>query len=135
MHWTRMTASIFPILLLLAIAPTGSHAATTPAPPVLLDANTPAFDHPDSVVARFLAAVDRGELLIFGRRLERAMIAPARVEYVFDLATRMTTLKIYSALKEPIPVPSQQGSHVWAVGVILDGSDIIETESHIWFKK
>ncbi len=57
------------------------------------------------MVGAFLEAVDRGEFVVFGRKLDRSMITPARVEYVYELDSRVPIIRIYSHLNRGLSVP------------------------------
>ena len=90
------------LLALLFAVPGGTPAhATPPDPPVIPVRAT--FRQPRDIVDDFTRAVDRGELLIYRRPLERSAIIPVRVEYVYDLRTLLPTIKIYSRLTQAIP--------------------------------
>ncbi len=82
----------------------------------------------------YLDAVDRGELQTFGRRLDRSEIAPVRLEYIYDIASETMEIRVYSNLKNPVPVPGQTGSQVLGVSSIIADGKIVETESHVWFE-
>lgn len=102
------------------------------APGHLLAPSKPKIEDPDNLVHAFLQAVDRGELRVFGRTLDRSMIIPVRVEYVYELSSRKTRVKVHSNLKEPIAVPDQQDCRVSSVSAVIEGGSIIEIESHVW---
>jgi len=123
---------IFLALFMLA-APWGAVHAALKVPAHLIDPGRPAFDDPDTLVNDYLKAVDRGELVVFGRRIERAMLIPIRVEYVYELSSRTTRVRIHSNLKEALPVPNQPDCTILSVSAVIEDGRIIETESHIWF--
>jgi len=121
------------VLLPLAFALlVNSGHASVYAPESLPDTHGPTVADPDDLVRNYLKAVDRGELKVFGRVLDRSMITPVRVEYIFELSNRARKVKVYSNLKEPMPVPGQQDCRVLGVSSILDDGNIVETESHVW---
>ena len=124
---------IFAVLLLCAAAPAAVQASL-PLPPPLINPDTPRIEDPDTLVDRYLQAVDRGELVIFGQTLVRAMIVPARVEYVYELFSRRTRIKVYSNLKQPLPVPDQPECRILGVGAVMEDGHITEIESHVWMK-
>ena len=126
--------SILIVLFLFAITLDTTHASVQ-VPEYLLDSKRPKIDDPDKLVHGFLDAVDRGELIIFGRRLARSMIIPVHVEYVYELASRVTRVKIYSNLKEPMSVPGRGDCQVLSVSVVMADGKIIEIESHVWMKQ
>jgi hypothetical protein len=121
-------------LFLFTITLDASHASVN-VPGHLLDPGKPKIDDPDNLVHGFLSAVDRGELSIFGHRLERSMIIPVRVEYVYELSSRITRVKIYSNLKTLMAVPGRPDCQVRSVSAVMEGGKIIEIESHIWMKQ
>ncbi|HWR76701.1 MAG TPA: hypothetical protein VN283_05785 [Thiobacillus sp.] len=126
--------SIFVVLFLLAITLDAGYAAVN-VPEHLIDPGKPRIDDPDSLVHGYLDAVDRGELIVFGRRLDRSMITPTHVEYVYELSSRKTRVKIHSTLKEPMPVPDHPDCQVLSVSAVIDGGNIFEIESHVWIKQ
>jgi hypothetical protein len=129
--WTQAMRLIFLVLFLLA-APlaAGHHMLNVPAH--LIDPGRPGFDDPDTLVHDYLKAVDRGELVVFGRRIERAMLVPNRVEYVYELSTRTTRVRIHSNLKDALPVPGQPDCTVRSVSAAVEDGRITDTESHVW---
>ena len=87
---------------------------------------------PHKVVELYLKAVSRGELIVFERKLDRSMLIPVRVEYVYELNSAMPTVKVYSELKEPMSVPVLENSRIRGVSAIVDADGhIIETGAHI----
>ena len=126
--------SILIVLFLFAGTLGASHAAVN-VPQHLLDPNKPKIDDPDKLVHAFLGAVDRGELVIFGRRLDRSMIIPIHIEYVYELSSRTTGVKIFSNLKEPMSIPGRPDCQVMSVSVVMNGGKIIKIESHVWLKQ
>jgi hypothetical protein len=90
------------------------------------------YTDPHEAVQVFLKAVDRGELTVFDRKIEKSMLVPVRVEYVYELDSAVPTIKVYSRLKEPIAIPGSETCKVYEVGAILDASGtIIKIESHV----
>src|SRR5690606_6063577 len=100
----------------------------------LITADTPSLEAPDTLVHRYLEAVDRGELQLFGHTLNRAMIVPVRVEYVYELSDRTTRVRIHSNLKAPLAVPGQPDCRVLAVSAVMEDGQITEIESHVWIE-
>lgn len=93
----------------------------------------PAIFSPKQVVETFLKAVDRGELTLFIYTLNRSILAPRRVEYVYDLDTLQPKVTVYSELKEAIPVPHQLDLVIRAVSAELDrDGHITETRAHVF---
>jgi hypothetical protein len=99
-------------------------------------AGDPRFLDPHAVVATYLKAVDRGELTVFARKLDRSMVEPRRVEYAFELESRVPTLRVYAELRRPMAVPNQDDCEVRGVSASLDADGrIVETEAHVWQKQ
>jgi hypothetical protein len=126
-------ALIFALILLCAggVEPV---EASLPIPRHLITADTPRLEAPDTLVERYLEAVDRGELQLFGHTLSRAMIVPVRVEYAYELSDRTTRIRIHSNLKTPLPVPGQPDCRVLAVSAVMEDGQITEIESHVWIE-
>ena len=117
---------------LLLAAPLAAGHAAVDVPGHLIDPGRPRLEDPDRLVQGFLEAVERGELKVFGRVLDRAMIVPARVEYVYELSTRTTRVKVHADLTQPLPVPDHPDCQVRSVSAVLEDGAIVETESHVW---
>jgi hypothetical protein len=128
-EWMRRSGVVF---LTIAIIMMAGYAI-----PSLLEepASTPGQRHasPHEVIERFLKAVDRGELTLFLYTLNRAILIPRRVEYVYELDDPTPTVTVYCELKEAVPVPGQPNLVVQAITAVLgyDGS-IVETRAHIF---
>lgn len=134
---TNLARTMKSILLawLLCALVSGAAQASVPVSEHLINAAAPKIEDPDTVVQRYLAAVDRGELEIFGLKLDRSMLNPVRVEYVYDLSSRTTRIKILSNLKQPLPVPGELGCQILSVGAEMENGHITEIESHVWLKQ
>jgi hypothetical protein len=124
---------VFTVLLLGAAAPDTVQAAVS-VPKHLISPDTPRIEDPDSLIHRYLQAVDRGELVIFGHTLARSMITPVRIEYVYELSTRTTRIQIHSNLNAPLPVPGQGGCQILAVSAVMEDGHIVEIKSHVWVR-
>jgi hypothetical protein len=125
--------TVFAVLLLFSTA-IESVRASVPVPKHLIDPGMPRIEDPGSLVDRFLQAVDRGELTVFGRTIDRPMLVPIRVEYVYELADRAMRIKIYSNLNTPLPVPGQDDCRILGVSAVMENGSITEIESHVWMK-
>jgi hypothetical protein len=91
------------------------------------------FYESKEVVEIYFQAVARGELVVFDRKLDKSMLKPVRVEYVYELNSTIPRVKVYSELKEPIPIPDHRNCTLRGVSATLDANGrIIETEVHIW---
>ena len=125
--------AVLAVLLLCVAAPNAVQASVS-TPKHLINLDRPEIEAPDTLVDRYLEAVDRGELKLFGHTLARAMIVPARVEYVYDLFSRTARIKVYSNLKAPLPVPGQPDCQILGVSAVMEDGQITEIESHVWMK-
>lgn len=124
---------VLAVLLLCTAAPSGVHASVS-TPKHVINLDRPKIEAPDPLVERYLEAVDRGELKLFGLTLARSMIVPARIEYVYDLFSQTTRIKVYSNLKAPLPVPGQPDCQILGVSAVMEDGHITEIESHVWIK-
>lgn len=124
--------TVFAVLLLCAYSEAAQAAVAMPRH--LVNPDAPKIEDPDSLVHRYLQAVDRGELMIFGQKLDRSMIVPVRIEYVYELSSRTTRIKVHSNLKAPLQVPGQRDCQVLTVSTVIEDDHITEVESHIWMK-
>lgn len=79
----------------------------------------PAID-PHQVIDVFLTAVDRGELTAFSEPLRRPLLDPRQVEYLYTLDSHLPTVRVYSILKESVPIPGERGLRATAVTGVLD---------------
>lgn len=125
--------SVFLAWLLCAFASSAVQASVA-VPDYLINPAVPRIEDPDTVVQRYLAAVDRGELEILGMKIDRSMLTPVRVEYVYDLSHRTTRIKIDSNLKGPLPVTGQHDCQILSAGAEMEGGQIGEIESHVWLR-
>lgn len=88
---------------------------------------------PTVIVERFLDAIGRGQLVVFGTAITRDRVVPRRVHFVYDLQTRESTREVYADLEPPIPVPGQAGCEVRGFDALLDAfGEIVETAAHVW---
>jgi|LGOV01.1.fsa_nt_gb hypothetical protein len=90
------------------------------------------FHDPHEVIETYFKAVSRGELVVLDRKLDKSMLIPVRVEYVYELNSAIPIVKVYSELKQPMSVPTLECCMISGVSAILDADGhIIETEVHI----
>ena len=117
-------------LVLFLTPPVGVFAAVSEfASPAI----RPRLHSPEAAVTAFHAAVQRGELSVFGIRLQESMLIARRVAYVYELDGSAPKVTVYSELARPIPIPGEAGCEVRGVSAILDGlGHIVETEAHVW---
>jgi hypothetical protein len=123
--------SLIALLTLLALAPV---FAAVNMPGYWIDPGRPDIEDPDRLVDTFLKAVDHGELTIYGQTLTREMINPTQVEYVYDLVSRKTKLRIHATLKEPLKLPGQPGCRILCISAEMEDGRIVEIESHVWIE-
>lgn len=117
-------------LLLIVSLMSCSVAAYVPEDP---PATVPSlFRDPNDVVRIFLEAVERGELVVFEHQLDRSMIKPTRVEYIYDLNSTIPEVRVYCELKTPVTIPEHKDCELRAVSatVSADGR-IIEVKAYI----
>ena len=128
----RNPVSLAVAIGLAAVVAMPIHARVSEPNSNLVDAK---LVEPHYVLGMFLEAVDRGELVIFGKTLDRSMIVPVRVEYAYDIDSVIPRIKVYSDLKKPIAVPKRRDCAVHAVSAVI-GADghITDTAAHIWMK-
>ncbi len=123
--------SLIALLTLLALNP-GFAAVSVPG--YGIDPSQPTIEDPDRLVDAFLKAVDRGELTLHGQTLSREMLNPTQVEYVYDLLSRKTRLRIHATLKQPLTLPEHPGCRILCISAEMDDGRIIEIESHLWIE-
>jgi len=106
-----------------------------PAIPSLINSNEVEFIPPKKIMLKYYEAVDRGELVVFGIRLDRAMLIPVHVDYVYLVNGQTARVKVYAKLKKPLQIPEQDNNKFTAVCAVIDiFGKIIETEAHIILK-
>lgn len=123
--------TLIALLTLLALDPV---FAAVSVPKHRIDPSRPAIEDPDRLVDTFLKAVDRGELRIYGQTLTREMINPTQVEYVYDLLSRKTKLRVHATLKQALKLPDQPGCRVLCISAEMEDGRIVEVESHVWIE-
>lgn len=77
---------------------------------------------PQKVADVFIAAVGRGELVLFGDPLAANALDPRRVEYVYSLQTAdpLPTVRVHAVLTQPFPLPAAPQIHATSVTGVLD---------------
>ena len=86
---------------------------------------------PQQVADVFMAAVGRGELVVFGEPLGANALDPRQVEYVYSLHTRLPTVRVHADLKPPLPLPGAPNVRATAVTAVLDRAGrIIDSVVH-----
>ena len=87
---------------------------------------------PKEIIDVFLKAVDRGELIVFEQTIDKSILIPLRVEYVYELNGSQPTVKIYSEIKKLIRIPGHEGIRLRGISAIIDGvGHIVEIRAHV----
>jgi hypothetical protein len=118
------------VLIIAAISGTLSyaHVLKGPHPSIRYE-----FTGPSKVIEIYLQAVDRGELLVFDKKIDRSVLIPRSVEYIYVIGYAKPRVKVYAELSRPLPLPGQDGYKIRAVSASLDTQGhIIKTEAHVW---
>ncbi|MDH5766530.1 MAG: hypothetical protein OEZ38_10990 [Gammaproteobacteria bacterium] len=91
------------------------------------------FHEPGKVIDRYFKALDKESLTVLGHRLDKSMLVPVRVEYVYELNSTAPKIKVYSNIKQPVIVTGTTNCKLRGVSANLDNEgNIIETEAHVW---
>ena len=123
-----------PLIALLVLLALNPAFAAVSVPEYWIDPSQPAIEDPDRLVDAFLKAVDRGELTIYGQTLTREMIDPTQVEYVYDLVSRETRLRVHATLKQALKLRDQPGCRILCISAEMEDGRIVEIESHLWIE-
>lgn len=120
-------------LLLTALLMSSRTSALVP------DSNTkivpPETQNKYKIVRLFLEEVDRGKVVVFGRRFDRSMLNPTRVEYVYDLNTDTPEIRVYSEMTKPMAIPGVDTCELRAVSAVMSpAGKIITIRVHLWTK-
>lgn len=100
------------------------------APTAIAKIPYPEID-PQLVADVFMAAVGRGELVVFGDPLGANSLDPRQVEYVYSLPTSLPTVRVHAVLRQPVPIPVAPNIRATAVTAVLDRAGrIIDTVVH-----
>ena len=68
----------------------------------------------------FLDAVDKGRLIIYNLRIDRSMIRPEHVEYIYTLNDLTPTVLVYSTPTKPLQLPVKPAMRIEGVSTIID---------------
>ncbi|WP_455200932.1 hypothetical protein [Kaarinaea lacus] len=83
------------------------------------------------VVQVFKKAVERGELKLFEMTVAYSALKPQHVEYTYRIGEKEPTVKVYSLLTKPMPLPEMPDILIEGVTVILDiNGQILEAIAH-----
>ena len=110
------------------------HAHTQPKCTLLAKAEGPASSRGDTkkidipypqvnseqVILVFKKAVERGELKLFEMTVAFSALKPQQVEYTYKIGKKEPTVKVYSLLTKPIPLPDMPDILIEGVTVIMD---------------
>lgn len=101
--------------------------------PNQIESNEVDFVSPERIMSQYYQAVDRGELIVFGIKLERSMLVPVHVNYVYVLNTQIPRVKVYAKLKKPMKIPEHGNNLFTGVCAYIDMfGTIVEVEAHIF---
>ena len=79
----------------------------------------------------FFKAVEKGELIIFDRVIDKTKVNPEYVEYIYMPDDLLPTVRVYSSILESIPLPTMPEIQIQGVSAIMDQQGrIIETIVH-----
>lgn len=93
------------------------------------------FIQPKKIMLNYYKAVDSGKLIVFGIQLEKTMLIPVHVDYIYQINDQVPRIKVYSRLKNPMRIPEQGNNFFTGVCAVLDMfGEIVETEAHISMK-
>jgi len=99
--------------------------------PSELECLYPAVDI-QKIIKVFKAAVNRGELELFAHTINFSALKPRQVKYTYDVGEEKPIIKVYSLLKETIPLPAMPNMRVEAVTATMDDKGrIIEAVVHV----
>lgn len=74
----------------------------------------------EQVIQVFRKAVERGELKLFEMSVAFSALKPQRVEYIYKIGVKEPTIKVYSLLSKPMPLPAMPDILIDGVTAILD---------------
>jgi hypothetical protein len=93
----------------------------------------PGCKSPQDVLDAFDRSIELGRLVVFGQKVARHQLTPVRVEFGYELESRVRTITVQSTLLSVIPVPENDGLVVRDVDVVLDGEgQFIESRAHVY---
>jgi hypothetical protein len=104
--------------------------ATTPRSP---QPSSPKCESPQDVLDVFDRSIDLGKLVVFGQQMDRHQLVPVRVEFGFELESKVRTITVRSTLRSVIPVPGNGDMVVRDVDVVMDGEgQFVESRAHVY---
>ena len=79
----------------------------------------------------YLKAVDDGQLIAFTILFDRSMIEPQLVEYIYTLESDFPTVKVYSNLTSPVPLPIRPDMVIIGISSIMNpDGNIVQSIVH-----
>jgi len=75
---------------------------------------------PHEIVEIYFKAVSRGELIVSNQILDKSMLVPIRVEYIYELNSAISSIKVYSEFKQPMLIQGQECCKIRGVKATLD---------------
>ena len=128
-----MSVKLFSLLLFISAymhstATLAAHSQSRSGP----DLTNLKFHNPIKTLDVFFRAVNRGELIVFDQKIEKYLLIPMQVEYIYKFDGSKPLVKIYSELKYPIYIPQQTEIKLRGISAILnDTGHIIEVSAHV----
>jgi hypothetical protein len=87
---------------------------------------------PSDVMGQFQQSVERGELVLFGRKLAWRDLKPVRIEYAYELTSHAKTVSVHSELIAAVALPEHDTMVVRRVAAVMaDGGGIIESRMYV----
>jgi hypothetical protein len=104
---------------------------TPPAEPDIRNMPQPVTKF-QGMVDVFLTAVDRGELVVFGKVLDRTMLNPVEVRYIYTRDNPEPRIEVFSLLLAALKMPGLDDCRIEGIGASLDANGtIIESRVHV----
>lgn len=123
------------LIIVFSVLMLSGTVAFSPVIPNQIGPNAVDFTAPEKIMSQYYLAVDRGELVVFGVQLERSMLVPVHVDYVYPVNGQTARVKVYARLKNPMRIPEQGNNMFTGVCAFIDMfGKITETEAHIILK-
>jgi hypothetical protein len=88
---------------------------------------------PQDVLDAFDRSLQLGRLVVFGQKVARHQLVPVRVEFGYELESRVRTITVQSTLLSVITVPENDELVVRDVDVVFDGEgQFMESRAHVY---
>ena len=86
----------------------------------------------EKIFKLFLKAVEKGQLIVFDKIIDKESIKPLSVEYVYKADVSSPTVKVYSLLNKTMHHPTVPSYQIKGITAIIDQhGEIIETIVHV----